>query len=385
MRVLVPFGTPYLYGMERAVIEIFDAIRPEVESHFIESKAIFDEGFPVIKEIERRRLHFSLFPDEGGWPRVGMPKSIWQLGKMVWALAKGNITVVRAIRSHDILYTPSLIGTYYCFLAGLYCRLARKRVVHHFHDLANSGKLLRFWSLFVTDFVHNTDFGYRAIVERHPEIRSKKNKVIPYIIDVKMNPCLLGQSPPPGTGPRNLFFVGQVSRHKGIDLLLEAFAIVAPRHPEAVLHLVGGCSEDFRQELNCFCEKSGLGDRVKHWGYRDDALRLLESGYLYVHTSPPSRFHESFGRSVMEAMSMGIPIVCFRSGALQEIVRHGETGLVCDESPESLAAALLRFLDDAGFRNTCGSQAKKRYEIYYSPTVIRPRWVSFFGEKEQNR
>ena len=36
-RVFVPFTTPFLYGMERAVIELFDALRPDVEPYFLHS------------------------------------------------------------------------------------------------------------------------------------------------------------------------------------------------------------------------------------------------------------------------------------------------------------------------------------------------------------
>jgi glycosyltransferase involved in cell wall biosynthesis len=97
-----------------------------------------------------------------------------------------------------------------------------------------------------------------------------------------------------------------------------------------------------------------------------------------VHSSPPSRFHESFGRSVVEAMALGVPTVCFRSGALQEIVVHEETGLICDESAASLTAALNRFLMDVAFRNRCGGNARRRYNELFSPGVVRDRWLQFF-------
>jgi glycosyltransferase involved in cell wall biosynthesis len=156
---------------------------------------------------------------------------------------------------------------------------------------------------------------------------------------------------------------------------------VASEDAEAVLHLVGGSTEAYRNELNAFCANADLTNRVHQWGYREDALRLLTTADVYVHTSPPSRFQESFGRSVVEAMAFGIPVVCFRSGALQEIVAHEETGLLCDESAASLASAIVRFLRDEDFRRRCGEQARKRYECLYSPTVIRPRWTGFLQQK----
>ena len=53
MRVFIPLITPFLYGMERAVIEIFDSLRPEVEPHFLQSNRIYQRRPPIIDEMEK--------------------------------------------------------------------------------------------------------------------------------------------------------------------------------------------------------------------------------------------------------------------------------------------------------------------------------------------
>lgn len=364
--------------MERAVIEIFDHLRPDVTPYIVQSKWVYDRNLPVIEELQRRKIPFSLLPDKKGWPRLGMPKSLKEFLGIVTALLSGNVTLAKAMRGKHALYSASLYGAYFNYLAALYCRLTGKRVIHHFHDLRQSPRPLRIWSWFVTDFVHNTQFGYRAIAVTHPHIRRKHNVVIPCMVDAQVS------SPPDPAvletlhGRRNLFFVGQVSRHKGIDLLLEAFGLVASSHAEAMLHIVGDCPNNFREELERLCSDRRVAGRVKYWGYRPDALCLLQSAYLYVHTSPPSRFQESFGRSVVEAMALGVPTVCFRSGALQEIVVDRETGLICEETPAALAAAIRKMLDDEGLRNRCGQRAADRYRTLYSIDYVRTRWLEFF-------
>ena len=144
---------------------------------------------------------------------------------------------------------------------------------------------------------------------------------------------------------------------------------------------MGGCGEDFRRELDREIASGDLEDRVRFWGFREDATRLMRFAYVYVHTSPPSRFHESFGRSVVEAMAHGVPTVCFRSGALQEIVLHEKTGLICEESASSLASALNRFLEECEFRDACGKGARQRYKQEYSSVVVRPRWAKLLRAK----
>ena len=83
-------------------------------------------------------------------------------------------------------------------------------------------------------------------------------------------------------------------------------------------------------------------------------------------------------------MARAVPTVCFRSGALQEVVVHEQTGLVCDESPSSLAFAINRFLNNVEFRNNCGRNAKIRYERLYSSDAVRPRWIEFLRSPVTN-
>ena len=377
-RVLVPLITPYLYGMERAVIEAFDALRPEVEPYFVQSSRINGRNPPIIQEMRRRGFPIVLLPDKTDWEPPSRPRSIRHFLNMMVALVRSNITILRAARGKDILYVPGLRAGLFSVCAALMFRISGRRVVHHFHDLGTAMPGARCWFSLVTDCVHNTEFGYRVVRKKFPEIRRKRNLVVPYILEVKPQIpedreacCIL-------EGKRNLFFVGQISRHKGVDILLQAFKSIAREHQDVMLHLVGGCREDFRRQLDLdLLAEPALIDRVKFWGYREDILHLLRSAYLYVHSSPPSRFHESFGRSVVEAMALGVPTVCFRSGALQEIVVHEKTGLVCDESAASLAAALNRFLTEINFRNRCGGNARRRYEELYSALVVRDRWIQF--------
>ena len=106
------------------------------------------------------------------------------------------------------------------------------------------------------------------------------------------------------------------------------------------------------------------------------------SRWRYIHPSPPSRFQEAFGRGAVEAMSQEVPTVCFRSGALQEMVVHGKTGLAWEEeTPECLAANIRVFLDQPRFRSSCTRAALRRFRELYSDDRIRARWIEFVEKK----
>jgi glycosyltransferase involved in cell wall biosynthesis len=262
-------------------------------------------------------------------------------------------------------------------LAAIYCRLTGRRVIHHFHDLGTSNRLFPLWVPLVTDFVHNTEFGYRDVARNLPAIKRRRNVVIPYLVKLRSSYRMDLETTRVFAGKRNVFFVGQVSRHKGVDLLVRAFSSLAREHGDLALHLVGGFKGEFRSELDDLVAQAGLTDRVTFWGYREDVSDLLRFAYLYVQSSPPSRFHDCSPLSVIEAMAAGIPTVCFRSGALPEMVVHEKTGLVCDESVASLADAVNRMFENSKFRDACAVAARQRYQELWGPDRIHGSWLRF--------
>jgi glycosyltransferase involved in cell wall biosynthesis len=118
---------------------------------------------------------------------------------------------------------------------------------------------------------------------------------------------------------------------------------------------------------------------VHYWGYREDVSDVMRCAVIHVHPTPPSRFLESFGRSVVEAMAAGVPTICFRSGVLPEIVEHGRTGWVCEaESAAALAEGMQAILGDPRLREKLSCAAKQKYETCYSDAIVRARWLEWF-------
>ena len=378
--VLVVFITPFLYGMERAVIGTFDVLRPDIDPHFVQSNRIFEREPPVIQEMLRRSFSMTLLPDKEDWEPLGRPRSLRHLWSMLYALVRSNITVLKAARGSNVLFVPSARAGLLSVCAAVMCRATGRRVVHQFHDLGQPILGAQLWFRLVTDCIHNSNFGLRVAQETLPAIRGKRNIVLPYIVKIESEVREGVEAKGILCGTRNIFFAGQVSRHKGVDLLVRAFEPIARQHVDVTLHLLGGYNEDFRHELDEQVAAAGLIDRVRFWGYREDVLDLLRFAYLYVQSSPPSRFNECFPRSVLEAMAVGIPTICFQSGALPEMVLHERTGLICEENVTSLSDALNRFLVDKDFRDQCATRAKQRYEELFSPHRMRQSWIQFLAK-----
>lgn len=139
-----------------------------------------------------------------------------------------------------------------------------------------------------------------------------------------------------------ILFVGRVADHrKGLDTLLKAFKNVVKLF-DATLLIVGKGSQ---RNSKMIAESLKISDRVKFAGFVDDVT--LSKCYLLADIYVvPSRL-EGFGLTLLDAMAAGKPIVTTDVGAIPEIIKDGENGiLVKPDKPDELAAAIIELLDN---------------------------------------
>jgi glycosyltransferase involved in cell wall biosynthesis len=147
--------------------------------------------------------------------------------------------------------------------------------------------------------------------------------------------------------PGELLWVGGLKAGKGIDGLLAAFARLHASRPGLRLRLIGrapaGAEE---QRLQAVAHDLGVLDAVAFEGQvpRVAVAEAMARAAVFVHPSPS----ETFGVVAAEALAAGLPVAATPSGGVEEIVgRDGRFGeIAADQSPEALAAAIARVLDD---------------------------------------
>ena len=166
---------------------------------------------------------------------------------------------------------------------------------------------------------------------------------------------------PPGpagaTDPVVLFF-GTMQAYKGIDLLLEAFATVRARRPDARLVIAGAPSGDTDLDgLRRTAE--GIGGVDFRAGYVPvdavpvlfDQARVVAAPYRYANASGVVELARTFGR----------PTVGTRVGDLPAVIEHEQTGLlVPPDDATALAEALLRLLDGPEEAERMGEASRAR-------------------------
>ncbi len=156
-------------------------------------------------------------------------------------------------------------------------------------------------------------------------------------------------------------YTGRVEPRKGIDVLIEAASTVLKQRPEAVFVVVGDAPASapagYRAQCEARARNLGIADRFIFAGFRKDVRPALAD--FDIHCMPS--YWEPFGRSIIEAMAMALPVVACRSGGVPEIVTHNIDGLLVEPGDsDELADALGRLADDEALRRRLGHAAQAR-------------------------
>lgn len=157
--------------------------------------------------------------------------------------------------------------------------------------------------------------------------------------------------------------VGRLVRIKGYDVLIEAVKEAVREIPKLVCVIIG--EGEARPALTRQIQEAGLRDRVILAGYlpRESILSALASCDLFA---MPSRY-EGTPIALLEAASLGCPIIASNAGGMPELVTHEEHALlVPPEDPSALARALIRLADDRALARRLGENAQRRVREKFS-------------------
>lgn len=213
----------------------------------------------------------------------------------------------------------------------------RARVVTHLHALGPEGGDPRPPALRPgTDCVIANSSAHAGLRTRipvrviHPGVRTERFAPRPLVAPGA--PCVIGAA-------------SRLVPLKSLDDLLDAFASVRERQPDARLEIAG--DGPLREALETRSCRLGLAGAVAFLGWCSPVADVMSRWTVFAQ---PSR-QEGFGMAALEAMAAGLPVVATAVGGVPDLVVHGVTGyLVPPGDPAALAAALLAVVQapDAG-------------------------------------
>ena len=182
-----------------------------------------------------------------------------------------------------------------------------------------------------------------------------------------------------------ILFAGRISPEKGLHILAEAFALLAPKRPDLRLVIIGGRS-------------FGENDRARYADQVEAALKpfarqVLWLGSVHPEEMPrhyraadllvvPSVFEEPFGMVCLEGMAAGVPVLAARKGGLPEFVENGANGYLIDAPGDasSLAGQIERIL---AFPEASGKIAEEAIRYAHSNhdwSLIAARLSAIYDE-----
>ena len=197
-------------------------------------------------------------------------------------------------------------------------------------------------------------------------MRRAPHRVIPNFLPAAAN-STAQEEKLAGLPRKFVLFVGDVSRDKGVGVLLEAHKLLEDPPP---LVLIGRIVDPDVLEPAFGSERMASAallaapiGNVRAVGPQPHEV-VLDAFRRSTVTVVPSLMHEAFGLVALEAMSAGRPVIASNIGGLPDIISDGKNGILVEPGDvEALRAALARVLADSALRSRLRAAAKRRAAI----------------------
>jgi glycosyltransferase involved in cell wall biosynthesis len=158
-----------------------------------------------------------------------------------------------------------------------------------------------------------------------------------------------------------ILFVGTLEPRKNVGGLLEAYTQLLRRRPDAPRLILAGRALPSSKPWLEALSRPPLAGKAIHLGYIDDSER--EALYKGASVLVLPSFNEGFGLPVLEAMTVGVPVIAANRGALPEVL--GDAGILVEaDDPEALADAMERMTTDTMLARTLAATGVRRTRLF---------------------
>jgi len=176
--------------------------------------------------------------------------------------------------------------------------------------------------------------------------------------------------------PGSIAFLGRLGARKGVGDLIQAFALVKQRCPNAQLFLAGDGDLNTYQTL---AKRLGVANAVHCLGWISGQakLNLLSKTDIYCLPS----YNEGFPMGVIEAMSAGIAVVASRAGGIPDAITDGDQGRLVNAGDVAGLALALGDLIENRIENQCvAAEGKQKFIENFSLQAVIPQLQTLYDE-----
>jgi glycosyltransferase involved in cell wall biosynthesis len=154
--------------------------------------------------------------------------------------------------------------------------------------------------------------------------------------------------------------VGRLAGEKNFETLIQAFAIIAQKHDDTILAIIGDGPD--QSELEKLAQELGIGKRVDFVGRIpfDEMPNHLKAADFFAFAS----ITETQGLVTLEAMATDLPVIAVDATGTSDIVENGKDGILTENDPKKLAEGINRVLSDPDLADQLREGATKKAQEY---------------------
>ena len=331
--ILVAHPSAELYGSDRVLLESVSAF---VEAGWRVVTTLPASG-PLVDELRACGSEIALCTAPVVRKSALRPAGFLRfLGTGFAGLVSGSRLLGR--ERPELVYVSTLTIPLWVFLA----RVRRIRVVAHVHEAERSApavqrNVLAFPLLFAQTIVANSRFSADVLASSFRSLGARA-RVLSNAVPGPANPRAARATL---DGALHVTYVGRLSPRKGVDVAVDAVALLNKQGIPADLTLLGAVFpgyEWYEQQLRDQVSALGLTDRVRFLGFQPSVWDVLADGDVVV---VPSRIDEPFGNTAVEAILAARPVIASATSGLLEATSGFESArTVTPDDPAALATAL---------------------------------------------
>jgi glycosyltransferase involved in cell wall biosynthesis len=267
----------------------------------------------------------------------------------------------------DLILTNTVKAHLYGSVAAYLCGIP---VIWRFHDLLSPGDfsptLIKVITLFGKLFPKKILAVSKTTEDYLVKNGIKKNKIEVVFSGIDQELCDskdfidIRHELRIGDGVKLVGCIGRLIPQKGQKIFILAIPEVIRRYPETLFLIVGDAflmEEGYKKELFEIIMENRIGSHIKFTGFRTDIKDLIKSLDIVVF---PSIALESFGLSLLEAMSLGRPVIASKVGGVCEIVEDGINGILIEpDRPEQISDRVIYLLSHQDVSEEIGENARR--------------------------
>ncbi len=208
-------------------------------------------------------------------------------------------------------------------------------------------------------------------------VPAERIHVLAHMVDLAANDAVAATPPTTSWDGALLLFAGKLEPNKGAGLLVPIFRALRDLAPASLppFTLVIAGDGALRGELAAALGVMGVRARFLDWAGHDETLRLMARCDVLLF---PSAWGEPLSRVLLEAASLGAPMLAMPTGGTPDIIADGATGALA-ATPAAFAVRLAALLTDPAERTRLGAGARACAVARFTSAAMLPRYEALYA------